>query len=166
MSFSIIAAVGKNGEIGIGDKLVWRMSEDLKRFKEITANHTVIMGRKTLESIGHALPNRENIVITRNPNYRCPNCIIVHSLEEALLISKDNQETFIMGGGEIFEQALPFVEKMYLTVVDDKSEIADAYFPEIKLSDWQVTKASAGHNKESEPNFSFVIYERKKNQQI
>ena len=166
MSISIIAAIGKNGEIGIGGKLPWHIPEELKKFKSLTENHAVIMGRKTFESIvekiGKTLPNRTNIIITRNRNYIAPEgCIVANSLEAALREAKDD-ETFIIGGAEIFTQALPLVEKMYITAID-KEFPADTFFPKIDISEWQLLEISAGHRSETEPiSFSYMVYERKR----
>lgn len=144
---NIIAVIGKNRAIGKDNKLLWNIPEDMARFKKLTAGHTVIMGRKTFESIGQPLPNRRNIVITRDKNYKAESCEIYHSLEEALKTVKQvpsplegeacppnwrgQGEVFIIGGGEIYKQALSFCDKLYLTVVDDKPQ-ADTFFP-----DWE-----------------------------
>lgn len=128
---SIIAAIGKNRELGKDNKLLWHIPEDLKRFKQLTLNHPIIMGRKTFESIGRILPNRTNIVVTRDKEKEIEGCIVVSSLEEAIKQAKNkkgNDEIFIIGGGQIFEQALPLVDKLYLTIVDAEFE-ADTFFP-------------------------------------
>jgi len=164
MSVSIIAAVGRKREIGINGSLPWHLPEDLKRFRGLTTGHTVIMGRKTYESIGGPLPDRINIVITRNQNYEAPGCLVVHSIEEALTRTNQGSETFIIGGAEIFTQALPFVEKMYITAVDKESP-ADTFFPELDPSEWKITYAPLGHRPETEPiDFSYLIYQRVKTQ--
>lgn len=131
MRISIIAAIGKNRELGKDNKLLWHISEDLKRFKDLTNNHTVIMGRKTYESIGRPLPNRLNIIISRDPSLHIQNCIVVHSLEEALDIAKEREkkEIFIIGGASVYAQAFEFADKLYLTIVDSKFD-ADAFFPD------------------------------------
>lgn len=129
---SIIAAVGRNRELGKNNKLLWHIPEDMKRFKELTSGHAVIMGRKTFESIGRPLPHRTNIIVTRDPNFNAKGCIIAHSLDEALrlapLAQGNNEEVFVIGGGQIYEQALPFTHKLYLTVVDAETD-ADTFFP-------------------------------------
>ncbi len=164
MSVSIIAAIGKKGEIGINGLLPWYLPADLKRFKEITGGHTVIMGRKTYESIGKPLPDRINVIITRNQNYEVPGCLVVHSIKEALIITNQEPEVFIIGGAEIFAEALPFVEKMYITAID-KDFPADTFFPELDLSEWKITKTQTRHRPETEHiGFDFLIYERIKNQ--
>lgn len=127
---SIIAAMDMARGIGKGNKLMWHISEDLKRFKELTSGHTVIMGRKTFESIGRALPNRVNIVITKNKDFKASDCVVVNSLEEALTFAemKKNGEIFIIGGGEIYRQAMPFADRLYLTIVEGDFG-ADTFFP-------------------------------------
>lgn len=131
MKISLIAAIGQNRELGKDNKLLWHIPEDFKRFKRITSNHTVIMGRKTYESIGHPLPNRTNIVITRNPSLKVPGCITVTSLSAALAEAKNSGETeaFIIGGGQIYQESLPIADKLYLTVVNANFE-ADTFFPQ------------------------------------
>ncbi len=134
---SIIAALAENGVIGKkGSGLLWHIPEDMRRFKEITTGHTVIMGRKTYETIGKPLPNRTNIIITRDKNYSAPGCIVTHSLEEALRLATlaqgkapEGNEIFIMGGGEIYEQAIGLADKLYLTLVHKNFE-GDVYFPD------------------------------------
>lgn len=129
---SIVAAIGQNGELGKDNKLLWDIPEDLARFRDITKNHTIIMGRKTFESIGRILPNRTNIIITRDPSYQVEGGIVVHSLEEALTISQKKNsldEIFIIGGGQIFKDALSITDRLYLTIVHASFD-ADTYFPE------------------------------------
>lgn len=128
---SIIVAIAKNRAIGKDNKLLWHIPNDLRRFKEITTGHTVIMGRKTHESIGKPLPNRTNIIITRNNDYKADGCIICKSLEDAIKFSKERQESeaFIIGGGEIYNQAINLADKLYLTLVEGDFE-ADTYFPD------------------------------------
>ncbi len=127
---SIIAAIGENREIGKNNKLLWHIPEDFKRFKEMTSGYPVIMGRKTFESIGKPLPNRTNIIITRDKNYKSENCLITYSLEEAIQLAKtkDDKEIFIIGGGQIYEQAIGIADKLYLTVVKGGFD-ADTFFP-------------------------------------
>lgn len=130
----IIAAIGKNLVIGRGNELLWPIPDDLKRFKQLTTGHPVIMGRKTFESIfaslGKPLPNRTNIVITRDPSYQREGVVVVHSLEEALDQARalDAAEMFVIGGAQIYEQALPLADKLYLTLIDAEED-GDAYFP-------------------------------------
>ena len=139
---SIIAAIGKNNELGREGQLLWSIPEDLKRFKQLTLGHPVIMGRKTFESIvavlGRPLPGRPHIVITRStmpltihdPRFDHGQVQVVSSLEKALMQAKelDQEEVFVIGGGEIYTQALPYADRLYLTLIDDEKE-ADTFFP-------------------------------------
>lgn len=138
----IVAVAGKKRVIGKRGALPWYIPAELKRFKEITTGHPIIMGRKTHESIGRALPGRTNIVITRDPNYQAEGCIVVHSLDEAIKVAKE-KEIFIIGGGQIYEQALPRADKLYLTYIEKQIE-GDVFFPDysqfkkkVNESDWQ-----------------------------
>lgn len=127
---SIIAAIGENRELGKDNKLLWHIPEDFARFKKITSGHPVIMGRTTYESIGKPLPQRLNIIVTRNKDYKIKKCKICYSLEEAINLAKekDEKEIFIIGGGQIYEQGIKFADKLYLTIVEGLYE-ADTFFP-------------------------------------
>lgn len=128
---SIIAAIGFNRELGKNNALLWHISEDLKRFRELTIGHTVIMGRKTFESIKEPLKRRLNIVISRDTLLRIRGCIVAHSLEDALNQAKEaeKEEIFIIGGGQIYERAIKYADKLYLTLIQETSE-ADTFFPD------------------------------------
>src|SRR3989344_3279635 len=128
---SVIAAIGKNRELGKDNKLLWHIPEDMQHFKTITWGHPVIMGRKTYESIGKPLEGRINIVITKNKDFAPEGVVVAHSLEEAISIgeSRDAKEIFIIGGGQVYHQALKFADKLYLTVVDGNFD-ADTFFPD------------------------------------
>lgn len=132
---SLIAALSQNRMIGKDQKLLWHIPEDLKRFKKITKNHPIIMGRKTYESIGRPLPDRTNIIVTRYTNYVVPGCQVYHSLDEAIKAAKEIEEerivpeVFIIGGADIFEQTLKIADRLYLTVVEGNYE-GDAFFPD------------------------------------
>jgi len=135
---SIIVAIGKNNEIGYKNDLLWRISDDLKRFKRFTTDNIVIMGRKTFESLPKgALPNRANIVITRNPDLQYENCIMANSIEDAIDKSDKTKELFIIGGEQIYKMAFPFCNKLYLTKVDEEFT-ADVFFPKINYDDWEI----------------------------
>jgi dihydrofolate reductase len=132
---SMIAAIGKNRELGKGNDLLWKIPDDLKRFKEITTGHPVIMGRKTYESIGRPLPERTNIVITRDINWKSEGTFPVASIDEALSLGKikqGNDEIFVIGGGQIYELGLAYADKLYLTLIEDTKD-ADSFFPEYEL---------------------------------
>ncbi len=130
---TLIAAMSENRVIGKDNALPWHIPEDLKRFKEITSGHPVIMGRKTYESIGRLLPNRTNIIITRDPNYDIKEAVITHSLDDALEKAKQSPggdfEIFVIGGGQVFEQAISLADKLYLTIVHATIK-GDSYFPD------------------------------------
>ncbi len=127
---SLIAAIGKNRELGKDNQLLWKIPDDLKRFKDVTAHHTIIMGSKTFESIGRPLPARTNIVITKKLDYQAPGCIVVNSIDDALSRASEieKSEIFIIGGGQIYAQTIGKADKLYLTLVDDEKP-ADAFFP-------------------------------------
>lgn len=154
---SIIAAVAKNGIIGDKNNLPWYLPEDLKRFKELTTGKTVIMGRKTFESIfarlGKALPNRTNIVITRNKEYKVPEGVVVQSSLEDALRSYGGTDVFIIGGGEIYRQAITLADRLYITHVD-KEVAGDVSFPVIDSKNWR----RAGEEKHD--GYSFAVYEK------
>jgi dihydrofolate reductase len=130
LEIAVVVAIGKNRAIGKENKLLWHIKEDLQRFKRLTMGYPIIMGRKTFESIGKPLPGRTNIIVTRDKDWQREGATTAHSFEEALEIAKklDGEKIFIGGGSQIYEQALPFVTKLYLTLIDDDKE-ADSYFP-------------------------------------
>lgn len=128
---SIIVAVGKNRAIGRNNKLLWDIPEDMEHFREVTTGHTVIMGEKTFRSIGRPLPNRKNIVVTLDNNFKAEGCEISHSLNDVLEGYKNSdEEVFVIGGGMIYKLSLPYADKLYLTVVDDAPQDADTFFPD------------------------------------
>ncbi|MCL5970543.1 MAG: dihydrofolate reductase [Patescibacteria group bacterium] len=131
MKISLIAALSENRVIGKDNKLIWHIPDDLKHFKEITLNHPVIMGRRTYESIGRILPDRTNIIITRDKEYKIEGAIVVNSLDDAISVEqKENiDEIFIIGGGQIFEQAISLADKLYLTVIEGSFD-GDTFFPD------------------------------------
>lgn len=142
--FSIIVAVCNNNVIGRNNKLLWHISEDLKRFKNITTGHTIIMGRKTFESLKKPLPNRHHIILTRDKNYKIDsNQVTVVNDIETIMKTYENSgsEIFIIGGGEIYNLFLPYCDKLYLTKVNKDFE-GDTYFPEINYDEWTVTESS------------------------
>lgn len=157
MKVSIIAAVAENGVIGRKGKIPWHIPEDLKRFKKITTGHHIIMGRKTYESIGRPLPNRTNIVITRNKDYKAKGIKTVSSLNEALKIAKKEgeKEAMIVGGAQIYKEALPFADKIYLTKIHHKFS-GDAYFPKISLLKWKKVY-SKKYPKSSKNKYSYTF---------
>ena len=137
MIISIIAAMDRNRGIGVDNKLPWRLSIDLKRFRELTMGHHIIVGRKTFESIGRPLPGRRMIVVTRDGNYKAEGCDVAHSVEDAINLARERGESelFICGGGEIYSQSIGIADRMYLTLVD--AEVAaDTFFPEFDQREW------------------------------
>ncbi len=161
MKISIIAAMGKNRELGKDNKLLWHIPEDLDHFKKITTGHVVIMGRKTFESLEKPLPERTNIVITRDANYRLPpgkNVKLAASLEEAIEMGKQSEsgELFVIGGGQIFAQALPLAGRLYLTIIDASFE-ADTFFPDYS-SFGKVISEKDGRSQGY--RYKFLIFER------
>ena len=134
----MIAAVAENNALGKGNKLVWHLPNDFKRFKALTSGHHIIMGRKTFESFLKPLPNRTHIIITRQKEYQAAGCIIVDSIEKALEICPKNEDSYIIGGGEIYNLGLPHADKIDITRVHHEFE-ADAYFPEINPKEWELT---------------------------
>lgn len=158
---TIIAAIGKNNALGKNNQLIWHLPADLKRFKKITTGNSIIMGRKTFESLGKPLPNRVNIVITRNLKYIAENGIVAHSLKEAIKIAPKEKQIFIIGGAQIYKQALPIANKLDLTFVHHTFE-ADAFFPEIDLSVWKEEKReNFKANENNKYDYSFVSFKRK-----
>ncbi|MFK7808130.1 MAG: dihydrofolate reductase [Saprospiraceae bacterium] len=163
MTVSAIVATAKNNVIGINNGIPWYLPADLKYFKRTTLNHHIIMGRKSYESIGRPLPKRTNVIVTRDPFYAASNCLITHSVEEALKLALDNNEdeAFIIGGGEIYKLAMPFVNRLYLTEVDLEVEGA-VYFPEIDLSEWElISEESHEPDEKNEMAYTFKVLERK-----
>lgn len=153
---TLIAAVGKNNELGKDNQLLWHLPDDFKRFKSITSGHHIIMGRKTFESFLKPLPNRTHIIITKNKNYNAPEgCIVVHSLEAALDAVPENQNVFVIGGGEIYKQSISIADSLDITRVDGDFE-ADTFFPEIDSKKWKLTQ-STFHDKDEKHSFAFTF---------
>jgi dihydrofolate reductase len=161
MKLSIIVAASRNNVIGKDNQLIWRLSADLKRFKALTTGHTIIMGRKTFDSIGKPLPNRTSVIITRQEDYKQEGCIVVHSLEEALEAVKDQEKVFIIGGGTIYEQAMEKADELYLTLVHKEFD-GDTFFPEVKAEEWEsVERVDCMPDEKNEYPYSFIDYVRK-----
>ena len=161
MKVSIIVAVADNGVIGRNGALPWRISADLKRFKALTMGHHLVMGRKTFESIGRALPGRKTIIVTRNRDLAIPDVVSAGSVESALLLAQDDDEIFIAGGAEIYEQSLHRADRIYLTRVHGEPQ-GDVLFPEFDdVNEWRL--ADSEHFEADEKNeypYSFLTYER------
>ena len=160
MIISLIAAVSKNNVIGSDNKLLWHLPADLKHFKAITSGHTVIMGRKTYESIGKPLPNRRNIIVTRQESFNAPGCDLAPNLQEAVDMCSNKEEVFIIGGGEIYKQAIHAADKIYLTRIYKEFE-GDTRFPDFSLSEWKLNNYLRHHADEKNLfEYSFSEYER------
>ena len=158
---SLIVAVAENGVIGDRNALLWHISEDLRHFKAVTTGHPVVMGRKTWESLGRPLPNRTNVVITRQ-NIEIPGCTVVHSLEEAVALFPADEEVFVIGGAQIYGGALPAADRFYLTRVHRAYE-GDTRFPEWDAAEWRlVGSESFPCGERYEYPFTFETYERKR----
>ena len=168
MIISLIAAIGKNNELGKDNDLLWKLPADQKHFRERTSGHPVIMGRKTFESIGRPLPNRRNIVITRDKNYLRYGADIVHSLNEAINSARtplaelaENEEIFIIGGAEIYKQAMQIADRLDITHIDAEDKNADAFFPEIIPTVWNEISHEEHQACEKNPlSYTFSIYEK------
>ncbi len=163
MIISAIVATAKNNVIGKDNNIPWYLPADLKYFKKTTLGHHIIMGRKSFVSIGKPLPKRTNIIITRDPFYIATGCIVTHSIEEALHIAKENgeEEAFIIGGGQIYQQAFPLLDKIYLTEVDAEVE-GEIYFPKINEDEWKEIKKEAHvPDEKNEHAYVFRVLKRK-----
>ena len=157
MQISLIVAMASNRIIGNKGKIPWKIPGEQKMFKKITLGHAVIMGRKTFESIGRPLPERTNIIITRQAEYLAPGCIITHNLDQALAAcAHDEDEAFILGGGQLYIEALPLADRIYLTLIP-KVITGDTYFPEFDEADFKVT---ASKTIDGIQPYHFLIYER------
>jgi dihydrofolate reductase len=160
MPLSIIVALSENNVVGVNNQLPWHLSADLKRLKVLTMGHHLIMGRKTFESIGRPLPGRTNVIITRNKDYKADGCIVVTSLKEALEVSKSDAEAFIFGGGEVFREALPLVNKIYMTRIHHNFN-GDTVFPELRKSEWkEVFREDHEPDEKNNYSYSFINLER------
>jgi dihydrofolate reductase len=159
---SIIVAIAKNYAIGKNNQLLWHIPADLKRFKKITGGHRVIMGKLTYLSLPiRPLPNRENVVITDNPEDKFEGCTTVYSISEAINLCSESEESFIIGGGSIYRQFLPHCNKLYITMVDKDFE-ADTYFPDINDEEWElIDKDDAGQDESLDFSYSFLTFEKR-----
>ncbi len=160
MNVTLIAAMAQNRVIGKDNDLIWHLPDDLKHFKNLTKGHHVIMGRKTYESMMRPLPNRVNIVISRNADYKADGCIVVTSLTEAIRKAEGDSQPFIIGGGNIYKQSLDIASAIELTVVNADFE-GDTYFPEFDESEWKlVSKEHHPKDEKHEASFDFLRYEK------
>ncbi|MFT5164819.1 MAG: dihydrofolate reductase [Saprospiraceae bacterium] len=164
MIISAIVAVAKNNVIGRDNDIPWHLPADLKYFKKTTLDHHIIMGRKSFESIGRPLPKRTNVIITRNPFFIASNCLVTRTVEEALMIARENEESeaFIIGGAQIYDLTKDHWDRLYLTEVDLEVE-GDVLFPELNMDEWTlVSEDPQKADEKNEYDYNFKIYERKK----
>jgi len=159
---AIIAAIDKNNALGFKNRLLFYLPDDLKRFKALTTGHTVVMGRKTFDSLPKgALPNRRNIVLSRSTRLELPGAEVYASLEEALQHCADDEQVFIMGGASVYKQAMPLADRLYMTEIDAEAAEADVYFPAIDHELWHEIKRDVRRADDRHPcNYAFVDYER------
>ena len=160
---SIVVAKAKNNIIGKDNKIIWKLPEDMKHFKELTTGHVIIMGRKTFESLGKVLPNRKHIVFTQNAEFKVndENVQVVHSMLEIQEYIQNENENFVIGGAMIYNLLMPYVTKMYVTEIDKEFE-GDSFFPKINTEIWKETSRTKGNKDEkSDIKYDFVIYEKK-----
>jgi dihydrofolate reductase len=152
---TLIAAAAENNALGKNNQLIWHLPDDFKRFKQITSGHYIIMGRKTFESFPKPLPNRTHIIITRQKDFIAEGCIVVNSIEKAIEVAPKEEEIFIIGGAEIYNQSIDFADKLELTRVHANYK-ADAYFPEINLDLWKKTFEEY-HSKDEKHSIDFTF---------
>ena len=159
---TFIVAAAENNAIGKGNQMPWHLPNDFKYFKAKTMDHSIIMGRKTFESIGKPLPGRRNIIISRQPTLNIEDVDVANSLQDVNKYCRDEREIFIIGGAEIFNQAMPMADEILLTRVHTNIEGADAFFPELLESDWELISQEK-HNKDDKHqyDYTFEVYKRK-----
>ncbi len=160
MKISLIAALAENGVIGHRQRLPWRLSADLKKFRELTWGAPILMGRATHESIGRALPGRRNLVLSRQSGYQSPGCECFTDLESALLTCREAPEVFVIGGETLYRELLPHAERLYLTMIG-KTFVGDTFFPTVNWSSWRETQRVTIENDETvDFDYSFAVYDR------
>ena len=158
-SLTLVVATDRKGGIGINNTLPWRLPEDLAFFKRTTSGHTIIMGRKTFDSIGRPLPNRRNIVVTRNPDWQHAGAEAVLSLDEAIALAGEG-ECFVIGGAQIYTSALPLAQRLIITEIDAEFD-CDAYFPAFDKNQWLAHSREVHHSESNGFDYAFAIYQRK-----
>lgn len=157
---TLIAAASENNALGKNNQLIWYLPEDLKRFKRLTQGHAIIMGRKTFESMPRALPNRKNIILTHNRGYEAKDAWVAHSIEEALDLTDNDLQIFIIGGGEIYSLFLPIADRVELTRVHSIFK-ADTFFPEISSQHWELIEEERHFSSNDQPyDYSYLTYKK------
>ncbi|MDO7542592.1 MAG: dihydrofolate reductase [Flavobacteriaceae bacterium] len=160
-TITLIAAAAQNDALGKDNDLIWHISEDLKRFKRLTTGHAIIMGRKTFESMPKALPNRTNIVLTKNENYKAEGAVVASTIEEALVLAGEDNQPFIIGGAQIYSLFMDHCNRIELTRVHHDFE-ADVFFPKIDTSKWTISKEEFISKTEDQPyNYTYITYDKK-----
>lgn len=154
MELNIIVAAAENNVIGVDNKMPWRLSNDLQRFKKLTRGNVVVMGRKTYESLGKALPERKNVVLTRNESFAPADAIVVYDVEEAMDEVADEEQVFVIGGGEVYRQFMPLAHRIYLTRVHTRPE-GDTHFEDIDADVWTL-ESSEAHVADAKNNYDFT----------
>jgi dihydrofolate reductase len=162
-TITIIAAISNNNALGKVNDLIWYLPADLKRFKKVTTGHHILMGRNTYESIGKPLPNRTTVIITRNSNYKAEGCIVVNSIEKAIEVAKEDEHVFVIGGAQIYKQAMEadLVDQLDITLVHQNFE-ADVFFPEIKTAIWkEASREDFEADEKNTYDYSFISYKKR-----
>ncbi len=160
MRIVIVVAMSENRAIGKDNQLLWQMPADLQHFKKITMGKPILMGRKTYQSIGRPLPGRTNVIVTRDENFKADGCVVVHSIEAALMAVEDQEEICVIGGAELFQQMLPLVEKIYLTIVHHEFA-ADTFFPEINVAEWkEIEKVTHEADEKNKYAYDFLVLQK------
>lgn len=166
MKISMIAAIANDFSIGKDNDMIWHLPDDLQYFKDKTRNHHILMGRKNFDSLGEKyqpLPKRVNVVITRNKEWQHEGVIVFHSVEDGIAFAKENneEELFIIGGGEIYKEGLKYADLLYITEVDAEFEDAEAYFPEFDKADWkEISREHHAIDERHKFQFDYVVYQR------
>jgi dihydrofolate reductase len=163
-TITIIAAIANNNALGKDNDLIWYLPADLKRFKNVTSGHHILMGRNTFESIGKPLPNRTTVIITRNKNYQAEGCIVVDSIEKAIEVAKEDAQIFIIGGAQIYKQAMAsnLADRLDITQVHHSFD-ADVFFPEIDAEIWfEIAKEDFFADEKNKYDYSFISYQKRK----
>ncbi|MEL3974673.1 dihydrofolate reductase [Rossellomorea oryzaecorticis] len=161
---SFIVAMDTKSAIGKNNELPWHLPADLAFFKKVTMGNPIVMGRKTFESIGKALPGRENIVVTRDRHYKAEDCTIIHSVDKISEIERNsNEEVFVIGGAEIFKETFSFADRLYITMIEEEFD-GDTFFPPFNLEEWELKSRKKGPKDDKNPyDYYFLTYDRKHN---
>lgn len=161
MRIAAIFAMSDNRVIGKDNQLPWRLPADMRHFKKITMGKPILLGRKTYESIGHALPGRCNVVITRDIHFQAPGCVVANSLETALLAADYSEEIIVIGGAILYQHLLPRTHRLYMTLIHHQFD-GDTYFPELNMNEWQEIEREDHHaDAENQYDYSFITLDRK-----